>query len=150
MMRRVKVRIGHRWYVVEIDDLASSPIIARVDGVEMEIDLDLLPSVDEDTPSEDLSDSRLVTSLPQPIGAEGPVADRSRSAIKAFHTPMAGLIVSVAVKLGDQVVTGDEICVLEAMKMRQVLRAEWSGIVKAVFVHSGTQVKDGDVIMELD
>ena len=136
--------------VVEIDDLASRPIIARVDGVEMEIDLDLLPGVDEDTSSEDLSDSSLVTSLAQPRGAESSVADRSRSAIKAFHTPMAGLIVSVAVKSGDQVVTGDEICVLEAMKMRQVLRAEWSGIVKAVFVHSGTQVKDGDVIMELD
>ena len=57
---------------------------------------------------------------------------------------------SVAVKQGDQVVTGDEVCVLEAMKMQQVLRADWSGIVRSVLVQPGQQVMDGDPIVELE
>ncbi len=63
---------------------------------------------------------------------------------------MPGVILSVAVGTGDQVVTGDEICVLEAMKMQQTLRADWSGIVGKVHVAPGQQVLDGDPIVELD
>ena len=63
---------------------------------------------------------------------------------------MPGVIMSVSVKEGDQVVTGDEICVLEAMKMQQSLRAEWSGIVRTVHVQPGRQVLDGDPIIELE
>ena len=44
---------------------------------------------------------------------------------------------------------GDEICVLEAMKMQQSLRAEWAGTVKAIHVSPGQQVLDGDAIAEL-
>ena len=62
---------------------------------------------------------------------------------------MPGVILSVTVKIGDQVITGDEICVLEAMKMQQTLRAEWSGIVQAVHVESGQQVLDGDPLIDL-
>ena len=62
---------------------------------------------------------------------------------------MPGVIVSVAVSEGDKVVTGDEVCVLEAMKMQQVLRADWTGIVKTVHVRAGEQVLDGDAIVDL-
>ena len=51
---------------------------------------------------------------------------------------------------GDQVITGGDICVLEAMKMQQTLRADWSGIVKAVHVKAGQQVTQGDLIAELE
>jgi len=63
---------------------------------------------------------------------------------------MPGVIISVAVSVGDQVVTGDDICVLEAMKMQQVLRADWSGIVASVNVSAGDQVVDGEVIASLE
>ena len=63
---------------------------------------------------------------------------------------MPGIIISVAVAVRDQVITGDEICVLEAMKMQQTLRADWSGIVRKVHVESGQQVLDGDPIVELE
>ena len=62
---------------------------------------------------------------------------------KVFSAPMPGVILSVAVNPGDQVVTGDVICVLEAMKMQQNLRAEWSGIIKSVLVAVGEQVMEG-------
>ena len=59
-------------------------------------------------------------------------------------------IISISVERGDQVITGDEICVLESMKMQQSLRADWSGIVKTVHVQAGQQVLDGDPIVDLE
>ena len=63
---------------------------------------------------------------------------------------MPGIVLSVAVGVGDQVTTGDDICVLEAMKMQQTLKADWSGVVSAVHVIAGQQVQDGDAIVELE
>ena len=57
---------------------------------------------------------------------------------------------SIEVVPGDQVVTGDVICVLEAMKMQQQLRADWSGEVKSVLVSVGQQVMDGTPIVEIE
>ncbi|MFL5338440.1 MAG: acetyl-CoA carboxylase biotin carboxylase subunit [Geminicoccaceae bacterium] len=51
--------------------------------------------------------------------------DRSR----LVKSPMPGLIVSVAVAAGEEVKLGQELCVLEAMKMENVLRAERDGVV---------------------
>ena len=62
---------------------------------------------------------------------------------------VASLVVSTVV-VGDVLVTGDEICVLEAMKMQQTLRADWSGTVGTVHVQSGQQVLDGDPIVDLE
>ena len=63
---------------------------------------------------------------------------------------MPGTILSIEVIPGDQVVTGDPICILEAMKMQQVLRADWSGVVKSVLVTVGQQVMSGAPIIELE
>ena len=78
------------------------------------------------------------------------VVHEQPSATKLFVAPMSGTIVSVAIIVGDQVVTGDPICVLEAMKMQQVLKADWSGVVKAVYVVVGQQVREGHTIVELE
>ena len=60
---------------------------------------------------------------------------------------MPGAILSVAVRKGDRVAVGDEICVLEAMKMQQLLRSDWEGTVRTVHVVPGQQVLDGDPIV---
>ncbi|TPP60499.1 Propionyl-CoA carboxylase alpha chain [Fasciola gigantica] len=64
--------------------------------------------------------------------------------------PMPGLVRSVAVKVGDKVSDGQELCVLEAMKMQNSLSALRSGVVKKVHFKAGETVGDGDVIVELE
>lgn len=64
--------------------------------------------------------------------------------------PMPGLVRSVAVKVGDRVSDGQELCVLEAMKMQNSLAAGRSGVVKKVNFKAGETVSDGDVIVELE
>ena len=61
--------------------------------------------------------------------------------------PMAGKIVSVRVKKGDTVKTGDVVCILEAMKMENEITATKTGTVQAVNVAEGTAVNQGGILI---
>ena len=141
MSTTLRVKVRGRWYTVEVDDLRSDPVRALVDGEPVEVHIggvdDVgLPAAPVESPPERPSEDE--------AAAPGPAA-----ATRVMACPMPGVIVSVAIQVGDQLVTGDEVCVLEAMKMQQVLRADWTGIVSAVHVRPGQQVADGDRIVEL-
>jgi propionyl-CoA carboxylase alpha chain len=77
---------------------------------------------------------------------EPKIIDQGRMCI----APMPGLVKSVAVKVGDRVSVGQELCVLEAMKMQNSLPAGKSGVVKKVNFKAGETVGDGDIIVELE
>lgn len=63
--------------------------------------------------------------------------------------PMPGLVVRVAVAVGDQVAAGQGLVVMEAMKMENELRAVSAGTVKAVHAVAGSAVEKGTVLVEL-
>ena len=67
-----------------------------------------------------------------------------------LKAPMPGLVVRVAVQPGDDVVAGQGLVVMEAMKMENELRAASSGKVKAVHVQPGTAVDKGALLIELE
>ena len=60
--------------------------------------------------------------------------------------PMPGTVVRVAVEPGSQVVAGQAVLVLEAMKMQHTVAAPYHGVVTQVDVHQGQQVAAGDVL----
>jgi propionyl-CoA carboxylase alpha chain len=64
--------------------------------------------------------------------------------------PMPGMVKSVAVKVGDRVGEGQELCVLEAMKMQNSITAAKGAVVKAVNFKAGNTVSENDVIIELE
>ena len=165
MAETVRVRIGERWYDVEVGDLSGNPIRVTVDGVVVEVDTQLIgwssqaaagdvpspaPQAIAPTPAAPREQAPSPPPEPDPPPPPVPTPARVPSAVNVFRSPMPGVIVSVAVKEGDQVITGDEVCVLEAMKMQQVLRADWTGIVRRVHVQSGQQVAGGDPIVDLE
>jgi propionyl-CoA carboxylase alpha chain len=61
---------------------------------------------------------------------------------------MPGLVVSIAVREGQEVKAGETLAVVEAMKMENVLRAERDGIVKAIKAKPGDSLAVDAVIME--
>lgn len=69
---------------------------------------------------------------------------------KALHSPMPGLIVGIAAKEGDNVVQGTDLITLEAMKMRNKLRAEIDGKIKKIHVKAGQTVEDNQVLIEFE
>ena len=153
MSETVRVKVEGKWYTVEVGDLTQRPVTAVVDGHTIQVD------VGYPAPQPDSRSSVQVAATPAPIAppASLPVSrpadavvGRAPGATKLFRTPLPGTILSIEVNPGDQVVTGDTICVLEAMKMHQELRADWSGVIKEVMVSVGQQVLAGAPIVELE
>jgi propionyl-CoA carboxylase alpha chain len=67
---------------------------------------------------------------------------------KLVLSPMPGLVVSMDVVTGQQVREGEVVCVLEAMKMQNIIRAERDGVVKAVNAKGGDPVAADEVLVE--
>ena len=62
--------------------------------------------------------------------------------------PMPGLVKAIAVKVGQEVKTGEQLCIVEAMKMENVLNAERDATVKAILAKEGDSLAVDAVIME--
>jgi propionyl-CoA carboxylase alpha chain len=75
---------------------------------------------------------------------EKPKADTS----KLIISPMPGLVVTMDVTEGQAVREGEVVCVIEAMKMQNIIRAEREGVVKTVGAKSGDSVAADEVLVE--
>ncbi len=67
---------------------------------------------------------------------------------KQVRCPMPGLVVSIAVKEGQDVKAGETVAVVEAMKMENVLRAEIDARVKKIHAKKGDSLAVDSVILE--
>ena len=65
-------------------------------------------------------------------------------------SPMPGLLVRLAVEEGQEVKSGEELAVVEAMKMENVLRAERDGVVAAVHARPGASLAVDQAILEFE
>lgn len=69
--------------------------------------------------------------------------------MKAIKSEMAGTIVEVNVAVGDSVTSGQQVAVIESMKMEVPLASTAAGKVSAVKRAVGDFVNEGDVVLEL-
>ncbi len=63
-------------------------------------------------------------------------------------SPMPGLVVSMDVREGEDIKEGQVVCVIEAMKMQNIIRAERDGLVRRVGAKAGDSVAADDVLAE--
>jgi propionyl-CoA carboxylase alpha chain len=63
-------------------------------------------------------------------------------------SPMPGLVVSVEVTPGQEVKAGETLCIVEAMKMQNIVRAERDGTIKLVNATAGDSVSADEVLAE--
>ena len=62
---------------------------------------------------------------------------------------MPGTVISTNVSVGDKVSTGDSLIIIEAMKMEHVIRAKQDGVIQAINVSVGLNIKAGEVLLEM-
>ena len=67
---------------------------------------------------------------------------------KLVISPMPGLVVTLDVEAGQSVRSGEQVAIIEAMKMQNIIRAERDGVVKAVLVTAGASVAADEVLIE--
>ncbi len=79
----------------------------------------------------------------------GPAPRRLTAGASHLTAPLPGQVLSVRVASGDEVAKGDELVVIEAMKMEHVIRAPSDGIVRAVLCAPGEQVDRGQALVDI-
>jgi len=67
-----------------------------------------------------------------------------------IKAPMPGLVLSIEVKEGQEVIKGEALLILEAMKMENVIKSPGEGIVKAITVSKGKAVEKGAILIEFE
>lgn len=72
------------------------------------------------------------------------------SALSELKAPMPGLVLKIAVEVGQKVSTGENLVVLEAMKMENVLKATGDVTIKSVNVKEGVAVEKNQVLIEFE
>lgn len=70
--------------------------------------------------------------------------------MKKVQATMAGTVLQVLVADGDRVEAGQDVAILESMKMEVPIQTGESGTVKSVKVEVGGFVDEGDVLVEMD
>jgi len=139
-LRTFNVFVEGRYYQVEVECASGAPVITG-----------LAPAAVRGPG---------VSPVVAPVAAPAPAAPRKPAGAPAaapealaagevpLKAPMPGMIISYAVKVGDQVQTGDLVCVLEAMKMQNSLPAPASGAITAINFEPGASVaKDATILV---
>jgi len=141
---KINVKIDDQSYQVEIVDIHARPVVAHVDGETFEV----WPDADAS-----LAAGSKLTEKPQ-ISVREPAAVISTPGLavqggsgKNITAPLPGVIVAVLVKTGDKVSRGQELCTLEAMKMKNAIRANRDTLIESIEINVGDQVSHGQVLM---
>jgi len=136
------VSIAGQSFDVEIKDVNARPVRAIVDGESFEV----WPDEARPAAAAEAEDEHCPPEPPPPA----PSLEKEVTApgAKGVTAPIPGTILSVAVKAGDGVEFGQELCVLEAMKMKNSIRANRSGVIAAVHVTAGESVRHGQLLVE--
>ena len=72
------------------------------------------------------------------------------SQTKFIGAPMPGLILDIAVSIGDEVEKGDKLLVLEAMKMENVIKSPSHGKIKSIEINKGDSVDSGQKLIHFE
>lgn len=145
-MKKFNISVNGTSYEVEVGDLGASPVDVMVNGKSYSVALDSsAPSAAPARPA--------VAAAPAParaapvVAAAAPAAPAEAASANVLTAPMPGVIRKIVVKAGDKVTRGQELCSLEAMKMKNILRSPRDGVIASVDVLPDQKVVNGAVIV---
>jgi len=149
MSKQVTVIVEGREYQVEVGDLGERPIRATVNQKTYHV------QVPEPSRSSARPAAPAPSASPAPAAAPAPAAQPApagepAAAGSAITAPMPGDIVEVKVNAGDSVQSGDVVCVLEAMKMRNLIRTSRAGVIASIAVSPGQAVDYGAILVTFE
>ncbi len=133
------VKVADKSYEVEIEDIHTRPVIARVDGLEFRV-----------TPEEEtrVLIQKEVKEI-KPVAMPDYLSDLAVSTSE-LTAPLPGTVIEVFVRPGEHIETGHVILVIEAMKMKNSIRATRAGKISEVLVSAGETVAHKQALVRFD
>ncbi len=164
-MRRYTLRINDTEHVLDVEEVGSDSFTVQLSGGRL-VDVTLVDHQDlgqalitpgvvvgqvrgiEEGNGSAATGARTTPVAPRPAR---PAPVRPRDGDQTLVTaPMPGVVLAVDVAVGQAVTRGQTLIVLEAMKMKNDLKAQRDGVIARVQVAAGDQVKHGDPLVEFE
>ena len=136
-MRHLRIRVNGEWHSVEVGDTYQSPVEVVVDGETYQVEIG------------GPSDAPVVPQRQRPKVEQAGLRGITQGDERVIRCPLPGKVVSVSAVKGQQMEAGDEICLLESMKMEQSVRMARGGLVKNVKIKADQSVNAGTPLIEL-
>ena len=135
-MKRYRITLEGRTFDVEVlDDPRQEKVRVEVNGETFTVGVEDVPVT-----------AQIGTGEPSAAPATAPENPAMEEG--AVVAPLPGVIKSVAVRPGQQVTTDDELVIIEAMKMDNVIRARGKGTIGTIHVTEGRQVVYGEPLLD--
>ena len=137
-MKHYQITIeGRRFDVRLLGDPQQEEVQVEVNGRTLTVGVKALPVAGEAT-----------AAAPSLEIAPAPISQATALSASIVAAPLPGVIKSVVARPGQRVSVGDELLVIEAMKMDNVIRASREGIIDTIHVAEGHQVAHGEPLLE--
>lgn len=143
-MKEYKYTINGNKYEVVVSDITDNIATLTVNGEEYTVEMEKQPEPEKKKP---------VVKAATAAAADDAPAATSKGAVNkanAVKAPLPGVITDILVAVGDEVKAGDNVVVLEAMKMANNLAAEKDGKVTAICVKIGESVMEDDALVVIE
>lgn len=145
-MKQYRFKINGNQYNVDINSVEGNIASVSVNGTSYQVEL-------EDAPAAPVQAVPVQTSAITPAAAPAQAAPAPKPAAsgagKPVTSPLPGVIIAVKVNVGDSVKAGQEVAVLEAMKMENSIEAVQDGTVTAIHVAKGDSILEGAAIVTI-
>ncbi len=161
-MRRYNLTLGEREFVIDVQELSADRFQVLVGDTSYHVTLtgdEALPGA-AITPGLQPAAGTVATantsagaaaapasSPMRPAATARPASRRAAAGTDALNAPMPGVILELHVQAGDTVTRGQQIAVLDAMKMHNLIGAPRDGVIAEVCVAAGQAVGHGDPIV---
>jgi len=135
-MKNYKFKINGNSYEVAIDSLDDTNAKVEVNGITYDV-------VIEQSEKQNTKPARRVAQANQASASASSQGGGDATTVKS---PLPGLILDITCSVGDSVSKGQQILVLEAMKMENAINADRDGVIKEIKVTKGETVLEGAVL----
>ena len=141
-MKTYKFKINGNGYEVAINSVEGQTASVTVNGTPYTVEL-------EEAPAAAPVQAAPVQAAPAAVQTPAASTPVATGAGKAVTSPLPGVIIAIKVNVGDTVKAGQEVAVLEAMKMENSIEATHEGTVTAINVTKGDSVLEGAPIVTI-
>ena len=141
-MNQYKYTINGNKYEVVVGDITDNIATLTVNGEEFKVEMEKQAEPEKKKP---------VVRAAAAADDDAPAADKGAvNKSNAVKAPLPGVITDILVEVGQEVQAGDNVIVLEAMKMANNLQAEKSGKVTAICVQVGQSVMEDEALVVIE
>lgn len=150
-MKQYKYKVNGAQYDVTINEIQGQLAKVVVNGIPFDVEMQNSQLSEDNLP--DVTTTAAPSAIPAAPVAAAPAATEAAPSGAGEGTPvkapLPGVVTKINVSVGQQVKKGENVLVLEAMKMENNITAEADGTVSGIAVKAGDSVLEGAVLLTI-